>query len=104
MSAQSAREFLLGVADAVESGRSGWTKRALGRDASGKSVGYSSVNACQWCALGFIASQIEGTPAEDEVRAALKKAGNRDIIEHNDSLKSAADFVAWFRRAAELCT
>jgi hypothetical protein len=108
MSAQSARDWLLKIAQEVEDDPTRCTRGELARYSDGKATSPASQFAICWCAIGFLHrdNALEGFTVEfrDAVIAALRQSGQTLTGNYNDSLKSSADFVAWFRRAAELCT
>lgn len=102
----SDREWLLRIAAEVEQDPRRWTQRALFRNALGVKPDNPS-EAASWCALGFIcrAELADENFRDDGIRFALKAAdGSESILATNDGLRNAAQFVHWFRRAAELCT
>ena len=103
---QSTRDWLLKIAQEVEDDPTRWTQGEEARDAGGLAALPWDGTACCWCAVGFINRSCEyREPYLFGAIGALRTACNRPLLSrHNDDLKSAAEFVAWFRRAAELCT
>jgi len=103
----SDREWLLKIAAEVEQYPSRWTQGANALTADGEKRFEGAV--C-WCAVGFSLRDFDRLPYS--ISDALARATGvrvegfgQHIIEHNDhSLTNAAEFVAWFRQAAELCT
>ena len=92
----SAKAWLLKIAAEVEADPSRWTQGAFAR--SGKQISEpTSLSATCWCALGF--AQRDGVRPPVELAVAIN--GKPSI--YNDSLANAAEFVSWFRGAAELC-
>lgn len=103
MTEQSARDWLLKIAQEVEDDPTRWTRNELARDANGEYVTPLNKDACAWCAIGF--THRLDCPGGWVIKDKLKSAsGVRLVSYYNDSLKTSAEFCAWFRRAAELCT
>lgn len=95
----SAKAWLLKIAAEVEADPSRWTKGEFARDINGCSVDrYADLAVC-WCALGF--ANRDGVRLPKELSGTINYHVTPSL--YNDSLSNAAEFVAWFRAAAELC-
>ncbi len=100
----SDREWLLKIAAEVEQDPRRWTQGANALDADGKQ---NFQRAVCWCANGFALRDFD-TLSRRIARALSAASGveqdtGHRVVEYNDSLTNAVEFVAWFRRAAELC-
>jgi hypothetical protein len=106
MSALSARDWLLKIAQEVEERPERWNKGSCARDSEGEATGSNNCEAARWCALGFIyRDERDELHCDCYELKALENAGDgQSVGTYNDSLQTPADFVAWFRKAAELCT
>ena len=94
----SDKEWLLKIAAEVEQDPSRWTTLTFARNAAGSAVSCANPAAVCWCAAGF-----QRRDGNSSATPSLQHAGGIDHAFYNDSLANATEFVAWFRRAAELC-
>lgn len=96
----SNKSWLLKIAAEVEADPSRWTQGAFARTQNGNVVNIQNISsAACWCARGFAYRDKHRFPEELWATAGW----GRVISVHNDSLADAAEFVAWFRAAAEMC-
>lgn len=89
---KDAAKWLRDIAQEVEDNPSRWTQGQLAKDAKGDRVLTHSKDAVCWCAEGFM--------WRDNKSECLGLIDG-SIWKINDALRSANDFVKWFRSNAE---
>ena len=98
------KDWLLEIAQEVETHQDHWTQLASSRDIDGNDFAPDNKAMC-WCAVGFLTRDAQklSTSSTWQANDALQHAGgSRFLFIINDGLKSPADFVSWFRSAAAL--